>query len=287
MGLRTYLSSSWALGVEGLEAVWEYNGLSLNDRSNMEQYRLTDIDGLADADIRDSRAPITEAHGELAYNMYQGGRTITLSGRIRAGNVTMLRQMQEDLKEAFSSTVELPLYIRGLKADDVYINCRKSAPIAMREVQANQWVERDFMLTLRASNPRFLSASLSTARITAVGGGTSISITNRGNFPAEPTFYLGRAVGGINAPVIRNTTLGLTASISGSSTFASSGKFYKIVGDAAQRIFRDDLSADKWSLWVAGNKMPVLNPGVNNIALSQATVAGTVYLDVEWRDSWI
>lgn len=154
-----FLEGSGASRPSGLEALLEYNGLVMNDRLVADQFRIGEIDGLQDADVRDSREANPSDHGESAFNAYYGGRTITLNGRVQAGNVGKLRDMQQALRYAFQDLTELPLYFRtGNINTDVFIMCRKSAPTASREAQTTRdTFRRDFLVTLRASDPRFMS----------------------------------------------------------------------------------------------------------------------------------
>lgn len=142
----------------GLEAVIEYNGLVLHDRKVVDKYRILEIDGLADADIRDVREPNPSAHGETAFTARYGGRTISMTGRVEAWSLYKMRDMVQALHQAFADLIEKPLIFRTPEGvNDIQIWCRKSAPLQMREVQQNQFYFRDFLLTLRASNPRFVS----------------------------------------------------------------------------------------------------------------------------------
>lgn len=150
----------------GLEAVLEYNNLQMGDTRNIDCYFITQISGLGDADIRDSRENIPSDHGERAFNPYYGGRTIVISGFIRAFNITKLRDMQEALRTAFVELEEKPLYWRTTDlTKDVYINCRKIQPILMDEIQKDRNYTRDFQITLRASDPRFYSAQATVVSI--------------------------------------------------------------------------------------------------------------------------
>lgn len=162
----------------GLEAVLEYNGIYLNSKGVVDKYRITNIDGLHDADIRDARENNPSSHGETAFTSYYGGRTISLTGRIEAHNVAKLRAMQQALRTAFSSLEELPLYFRMSNSMyDHYIECRKSSPIAMAETQQNaNNFYRDFVITLRASDPRFKSVQEN-------------SVVIRPNVVGNPAFY--------------------------------------------------------------------------------------------------
>jgi hypothetical protein len=93
----------------GIETVIKYNGILLNDRRFTDHYRVTEVTGLDDADVRDSREDNPESDGENAYNSFYSGRTITIRGEIHAGNMSRLREMQADLKYAFNPLEERPL----------------------------------------------------------------------------------------------------------------------------------------------------------------------------------
>lgn len=93
----------------GIETLIRYNGLVLNDRRYAERYLVTEITGLDDADIRDSREDNPETDGENAYNSFYGGRTISIKGEVQAGNIARLREMQSTLKQAFNRLEESPL----------------------------------------------------------------------------------------------------------------------------------------------------------------------------------
>lgn len=285
---RFFSGSAWNAGIGGVENVWEFNGLQLNDRQVADRYLIKEID-VSQMDFRDSRAPLPASHGELPYNLLIGGRTITITGTAYAGNLSKLRDMLEDLRQAFWSSTELPLYCRrgSLGGTDTFINCRPSAAVAIRDAQRNQSYERDFQITLRASNPRFLSTTLKSTTIVAAGGGVNGTCTNAGNFPAEPTYTLGKATGSINTAVITNSTTGQAQTITGNNSFASASKFFKIENAAQLRTFKDDLNVDKWSLWSVLNSWATLAVGSNTINLNQTAFTGTVNLVVEWRDSWI
>jgi hypothetical protein len=164
VGLTSGSSDKLTLGTGharpgGVESVFEYNGALLNVRDWYDTFIITSIDGLGDADVRDSRDVNPGRHGETYFNAYYGGRTIVISGKIRAFSLSKLRDMQQGLKQIFGNlSQESPLYIRtGDINRDVFIYCKKSAPIAMAEAQTNFEYTREFQITLRASNPRFLS----------------------------------------------------------------------------------------------------------------------------------
>ncbi len=93
----------------GLESIISYNGLLLNDFRFFDRYQVTEITGLDDADVRDSREERPDSHGESPFNAFYGGRTITIRGKIIAGNWARLRKMISNLKEAFGTLEEKEL----------------------------------------------------------------------------------------------------------------------------------------------------------------------------------
>ena len=144
-------------GPQGVEATIEFNGLYMNIRDWIDTYLITGIDGLGDADIRDVREVNPAQDGETYFDAYYGGRTIVLSGKIRAHHIWKLRDMQQALRQAFADiSNEKPLIFHA--ADPGYslmIYCKKVQSLVMAEAQQNYLWERDFQVSLRASNPRF------------------------------------------------------------------------------------------------------------------------------------
>ena len=98
----------------GLECVFEYKGLLLNDRRYPDHYRLTNVTGLDDADVRDSREANPDADGETPFGSRYGGRTIGLQGFIQAGNLNYLRYMWAQLKAATDDLTEDDLLLRWM-----------------------------------------------------------------------------------------------------------------------------------------------------------------------------
>lgn len=144
----------------GVDAIIEFNNLLMNNREWLDTYMITEIDGLGDADIRDDREVNPQAHGETFFESYYGGRTVTLTGKIRCFSLYKLRDMEQALRQAFadlSQERELIFHSQN-PATDASLMCKKSAPLVMKEVQSSlNEFNRDFLVTLRASNPRFLS----------------------------------------------------------------------------------------------------------------------------------
>lgn len=143
----------------GVDAIIAYNGLVANNRKWIDSIIITEIDGFSDPDIRDDRDVNPQEHGETAFESWYGGRTITLKGFIRAFTLDKLRDIEQGIKTAFLTLEEKALVIQGKTLESsVQIFCKKNAPMAWTEVQqSDDRFKRDFMITLRASNPRFVS----------------------------------------------------------------------------------------------------------------------------------
>ena len=140
----------------GIENEISFNGYRFNIKKNIDTVLITSIEGLSDADVRDTREVNPGYDGETAFQSYYGGRTIVLNGRLRAHTLRKLRDMQDGLKSVFAPLEEKPLVFRGQTRDrDLVIYCRKSQPIVMAEIQQGFNFYRDFQVTLRASDFRF------------------------------------------------------------------------------------------------------------------------------------
>jgi len=167
-------------GPRGIESVLEYNGLFMNVREWVDTYLVTTIGGIDDADIRDVREVNPGYHGETAFESFYGGRTITLSGKVYSKTLFKLRDMQQGLRQAFAQLdQEMPLVFRTNDPDlDMMIYAKKSQSVQMADEQrtANHF-ERPFLVTLRASNPRFLSV---------VKVHDTLNFTNLQDFTANP-----------------------------------------------------------------------------------------------------
>jgi hypothetical protein len=203
----------------GIETPLSFNNLLLNETTFIDKYRLISIEGLDDADVRDSREENPSDDGETAYDTFAGGRTIILNGRIEAFTLAKLRQMQMLLRTAFSSKVELPLYFVTDDPDLIhYIKCKKFSK--------NQWGEeqktlntffRDFQITLRASNPRFVLDQEETITILPSNPGsvypTTTNIPLYGNFTSKPLIRIYGSTSDVRF-TIQNTAQGISQTFS-------------------------------------------------------------------------
>jgi hypothetical protein len=263
----------------GVEAIIEYNGLFFNDLSTVDRYRIIEIDGLSDADIRDSRDVNAGDHGETAFESLYGGRTVTLSGRIEAYTLEKMRDMQQALHTAFNDLKDHSLVFRtGNFNRDHQIVCRKSAPTAMRESQTDFRFFRDFLVTLRAADPRITSFRQVYDSQTFASG-NRLSLYNEGSFKARPRI---RVYGAATDVMILNYSNGQMMTINGT---ISAGAYYEI--DTSARTMRDNLGVNRFSQLDFTSDWLELEPGENQVDISAASPSGTATVQITAAHTWI
>lgn len=145
--------------IGGVEAVFEYRGLRMNVRDWWDTYIINRVTGLDDADVRDSRENNPGYDGETPGEANYGGRTIVLSGYIRAYSFFKMRDMEKALRRAFADLkVEDPLTIKlGVAERDLVVFCKKVAKLDIPEEQTGFDYKRNFQITLRSSDHRIHS----------------------------------------------------------------------------------------------------------------------------------
>lgn len=202
------LHGSETSGPRGIESIIEYNGLYLNVRDWIDTYLVTTILGIDDADVRDARDQNPGRHGETPGNALYGGRTISLQGKIKTRTLWKLRDMEQALRAAFVDlSVERPLIFHGSKIEeDMLCYCKKSQKLDIPDNQTtDNFFERPFNITLRASNPRFFSSMSNYSEWLYPGSSSFDDIifdtVNLGNFEAQPLLEL---TGPMTTPILLN-----------------------------------------------------------------------------------
>lgn len=299
--------------LQGLECRWVINvnspnTISLNDRSNeYERYVVQEIGGLWDADIRFAADSLPDQHGEVPGAAYYGGRTITFSGYIEAPNLYRLREMQHQLKLAMFPLDEFACEIdSGDTNTSLLFNARKNAMIDGVERQINYCYRRDFMISLRMSDPRFYSAEDSSAlyqpSLAAILGttfpltfnlvfgtqmsgegqiataGSAFSIINEGNFDTQPIWIFD---GPLTNPTITHEETGEVMALNLS---LSAGD--QIVVDTATKTVYDNDGVNRFGIWRKGNHWLRLSPGGNDYIITVASFEGGT-VSVTWRDAFL
>jgi len=271
----------------GLEAVFSFNGLIMNDKSVYDKYRVMNIDGLADPDIRDVREEKFSDDGEDAYDSYYGGRTIVMKVRVEAYQLDKLRDMEEALRTAFADMTERPLYfLTGDNEKDHYIKCKKSQPLTKDEdiESMGHRFFREWQITLRASDPRFYRVKQKQIHTTNIL--SPINAVNIGNFSSYPIIKLQGQLS--NIEIKNDNSLRPFDSIKFKSSFSISVaqevtidiKNKKITNNLGQNLISQ---LDKTSGWLK------LSSGNNLIYLQSITTTnpGVSGFTILWQDSWI
>lgn len=269
----------------GLECTFEYNGLFLNVRKNLDRYKVNSIDGLADPDVRDTRDVNTNSDGETPYNSFYGGRTIVISGTIDTYTIAKLRDMQQALRTAFSDlTTEYPLHFRtGNFLTDHVIYCKKINSSAMTEQQQNMSVGRDFQISLRASNPCFLSYYQKFVDIAPeVSMITPIllsSAVNSGNYKAQVIY---RIYGPCSTATFINDLTDKSFTI---ENVPYGGYFEFNTGAPPSNIkyLIDNNGVNQWNNLTDDSQYVYLAKGVNNIFY----IGDSPRVTMSWQDTWI
>ena len=278
-------------GILGLEYEIEYNGLLFNEHLHYgyvdnkatasERYKITEIGGLDDGDVRDSRELYTMRDGEYVLPAFYGGRTITLTGYVQAKNLRRLREMANALRGGLNDiSIERELIFRaypaaGEHSGDLMLMARKSAPLQLKDDMDPQTgkFRMSFMATFRASDPVFRSA---TATVTSLSLG-STTITNQGEWFDLPTITL---IGPLTDPVVYNVANGdlitLTGTIAGGDTWTIDQKKRTITDSGGASKFGNvDLTATTWVRIMPGD----------NIVNLDGSGAGSA--QISWRHAWL
>ena len=268
----------------GIECHFKYNGLLFNNTRVIDKIRVTNIAGLDDADVRDSREENPAYEGETPYSSLPGGRTIVFTGRVEAYTLQKLRDMQMAIRNAFIDTSEeKPLYfLTGNSSYNHYIMCKKFSKLQWDEEQTKDNFFRDFQITLRASNPRFLRT---TRKYEVIPYNTpSTSLDNEGNYYSQPIV---KFIDNLDNIQLYNDATDETFKfdpavqiLTGSSITVDFAK-NTIIDNNGNNVFG---YLDPESDWLS------LAPGTNNIEILPGTCGSTDLngsIQFIYRDSWI
>lgn len=264
----------------GLEVKIEYNGLTLNDKSDYDAYVIERIGGLNDADIRYTSTPHPARHGEQASPSWYAGRTITLEGTIRARTVPKLREMQYALRAAIgaSMTDRALIFRTNITTADVYCFARKSDSLQMAEEQLNMLPSRRFLATFRSSDPRFLAVIGATAIISGPTSGNISGITNFGNFQEYPII---RFTGPLSGATVYSPVTGISINL---TRAVPAGETWEL--DTYRRTFTVGVTNVYYALNPASD-MITLEPGGNLLGYAATGATITSKISLFYRSAWI
>lgn len=168
----------------------------------------------------------------------------------------------------------------------VFLNVAKSQPLVMDERQESFKLEREFMLTLRATNPRILGQYLETATISLNGSSTgNVTARNEGDYPAQLS---ARFTGPMTtSPKLENLSANKTL-----QTYQAAlqvGQYTDFAWDGVSKRITDQTGAARPSRFdpVLASWLEVI-PGDNTMraTLGSPGSAGTA-VSMSWRDSWM
>lgn len=302
-----------------------YNGITLNNRRQRERYWVEEMTGFDDPDVAADAEANTQEDGETPNPGFYRGRTMTLNGWIEAGSYPQMMVMSDALHGAFLNLVEQPLTISKIAspssfflAPDVVIWCRKvdKLMISTKIELSGGILKRTFSLSLRASDPRFLSTSVQSTvivpqvitqlgraynrgydlgytRLMDAAGNPSTAanvgnVTNIGNWPARALYHFDGPAGGIT--LINNANgqmMRLNGNIAAGEWIevdVARGVVYDRQGNPAGSVF------DQTSDWV--RVAPALGPygvagGINQFSLGVATYGAGAQVIITRSHTWI
>ena len=267
-------------GPVGIESIIEYRSaypIYLNVVDWVDTWLVISIAGLDGADLRTGAQPNPGGHGETPTDALYGGRTLALTGKQYAKTIWKMRDMQQGLRGSFVDIrTEYPLIFHALdSADDLMIMCKLADKIQITDQQTTKNdFQRDFQITVRASNPRFLSVvrQVNTYTFSSSGNFDNIAFTayNNGNFRAQTTIELS---GPMTNPRVLNETNSTVSVIVGTiptgetwvlENVGPSMRFYRKSDQANRNQYLDATSM--W-VYVDPNNVP------NNIRLTATGLA--------------
>jgi hypothetical protein len=156
----------------------------------------------------------------------------------------------------------------------------------MRESQSGQYPTRDFLITLRASDPRFYGSATNTSTCSGSGLATTFNAVNGGNANTDPVIKITGPVvsiaGGSNPFFgITNITTGqLIGMYLPGTSMATSASVSEI--NCSTRRITGSLS---YSNLIAGSIFPQVAGGTNTFSVAGLT--GTGKVEIIYKSSWI
>jgi hypothetical protein len=175
---------------------------------------------------------------------------------------------------------------RSTSMRSAFINVAKNQPLVMDERQDNYDLEREFMLTLRSTNPRFLgqwqeSLTLANTGVTVTNG----TIRNGGDLPSQLSVRF-NGVMGVN-PKLENLTSAKTLQTLQSAL--GTGQYTDFTWDGVRKRITDQTGVARPSRFdpTLASWLEVL-PGDNSMRLTTPTNGGVgASVVMSWRDTWM
>lgn len=280
-------------GPVGIESIIEYqsaNPVFLNVADWIDTFIVTSVNGIDGSDLRLSAQPNPGEHGETPGDPLFGGRTVVLGGKQYAQTIWKLRDMQQGLRSSFMDIKrEYPLIFHALDPeDDLMVMCKLADKINIPDQQTTRSdFQRDFQITLRASNPRFISVVRRVHDFTqAVASYNNIALTlqNNGNFEAQTTIEL---TGPMTNPIVYNEDNGTVAIINGAIPAGETWVLEQI--GPAKRMYRKSDTANRFTYLAATSTWVLLDPNnkPNDLRFTATGLATGWKLRVVYRNTYM
>jgi hypothetical protein len=247
------------------------NGITFNDRTQLETYWVEDFTGFEKPDLELPTEVDPQSDGETPLPASRGGRTMTMTGYIRAGTYPKILEMSADLEDSLIDLIEWPMVIKVQAGSpfftqpDVQISCRPSDWSIDKKISQSDLdgiFTRAFTVALRASKPRYLSTAIKVVTLTPTtwltfpggggglifpGGGGGLTFpypdtkvaSNVGNWAAQPVIRFTGIIGdSANGIQVINSTNGQALTVTGP---IAAGEYIEV--DVAAGTVKDQTGA--------------------------------------------
>jgi hypothetical protein len=317
LGLVTFTGSDTiSLRAHGPAGAFLLQVMLMEPRTNAPTIRwwvkLDKVDGLFDGDVRDERVPVPGQDGEESGDLKRGGKTITLTGRVRALDLAALREGQLAISRAFD-TDEHALFWGMLGAENLYIRAKKNQKIDMPEQQTTNDYQRGFTIAVRADDPYSYTVAEKSAELVvgAVAGGlrtrliqpvlldypiqtqprtrvyanqsVSSSLVTVENEGPSKTYPVIEIYGPMEDPILTNVTSGRQLVWTGLTL--TDGDFI-VVDTKEGLILRGGVSEDYTGFDATQSDFFWLEPGLNDISIVPFSSGSGARAVVRWRDAY-
>jgi hypothetical protein len=287
------LIGSKTSGPVGVESIIEYrsaNPIYLNVVDWIDTFLVVSINGIDGPDMRLNSQPNPGEHGETPGEALFGGRTLVLTGKQYAQTIWKLRDMQQGLRGSFIDiNTEYPLIFHAVEPDDdlmVYCKLADKIQIADQQTTKNDFV-RDFQITLRASNPRFLGVVRNVfdfSSAVASYNNIALIVKNAGNFQAQTTIELR---GPMTNPTVYIDDNATAAVIAGS---IPAGETWVLENTGpSKRMYRKSDQANRFTYLDATSMWMLLEPNnrLNHVRLTATGLATGWNFRLMYRNTYM
>jgi len=118
------------------------------------------VDGLSSADISYESHPVPNSIGEISGDVFRRGKSVSLTGKIRALNLRYLETGSDFLEQMFAEKAVRKLtWTRWVDAIEIYLSCRINNDLSIVRTFQDGRYEWQWTVGLRADDPRTRKSS--------------------------------------------------------------------------------------------------------------------------------